>query len=195
MSATLRPVVVCAPAASAGAPRARGVERVRLQRERAYTALALSAARSGAELGPLAKDADDAPLASNGWSWSVSHASEAGAAIVAREPVGIDVEEVRERSSDLVAALAADDEWTRIGGFSWSAFARLWTAKEALLKKERVGLSALSRCRLVRAPARGRLVLAYDGREHVVALAEREGHVAAVCAGEGDVVEWSWEAA
>lgn len=143
-------------------------ERVMRQRTSARTALFASAARSRAELGALAQDERGAPLASNGWHWSLSHVRSRVAGVVARAPVGIDVERVQPRRSELVRAVTSHEELQLFGGFDWRAFARTWTAKEAVLKKAGCGLAELSACRVLAVPDGRRLLVAHRGRAHVV---------------------------
>lgn len=188
---TLRPVLL---AASADVADLRGAERVAERSRHARRALACSAERSGAALGPLAKDEHDAPLPSDGWRWSISHARGFSAGVVARTPVGIDVEAVVPRKQELVPRVATRDEFDLLGGFRWETFFRLWTAKEAVLKKAGCGIVELGRCRLVAAPSLDALVLAHRGREHVVHLLRRHGHVAAITSDGGEAVEWHLDA-
>lgn len=171
----------------------RGRERVQAQSALAREALARSALVSGARLGRLEKDAEDAPLPSNGWHWSVSHAGTVAAGVVARARVGVDVEPIEPRRSDLVARVTSRDELELLGGFSWDAFAHVWTAKEAVLKKAGCGLLELSRCRLVAIEGAERFVLHHRASDHVVHLVRVDGHVAALAHdGAADVaIAWS----
>jgi phosphopantetheinyl transferase len=186
----LRPLVLLADAPMTHPS---GVERVAEQSRHARVALARAAARSQAELGLLRKDADDAPLPTNGWHWSLAHARSASAAVVARTPVGIDLEAVRPRGQEFIARAADRAELELLGGFSWEAFFRLWTAKEAVLKRARCGLLELSRCRLLAAPSAELLVLRHRGEERAVSVSLRAGHAAAVTCDPGQAVEWAWE--
>ena len=159
----------------------------------ARRALAASAEESGAALGELEKDANDAPLPSCGWHWSISHAAHWAAGVVARVPVGIDVERVEPVAQEVVAEVATREELDLFDGFSWLAFARLWTAKEAVLKKAGCGLSELSGCRLVAAPGLA-VVVHHRGRDHFVHQSVQHGHVCSLASDalEGLAVAWSW---
>jgi 4'-phosphopantetheinyl transferase len=187
----LRPVVLAVPATE---QLLRGPERVAAQSAHARLALARSARLSAAALGALRKGTYDEPLPSNGWHWSVSHARGFSAGVVAHAPVGIDVETVQPRRSDLVRRVAGRAELELLGGFTWASFYRLWTAKEAVLKKAGCGILELSGCTLVAAPASDCLVLHHRGHEHPVALLVRAGHVAAISCDEPLPVEWTWVA-
>jgi 4'-phosphopantetheinyl transferase len=146
-----------------------GRERVALASERAREALYASARLSGADLGLLEKDARDAPLPSNGWHWSIAHAGPCVVGVVCRQPVGVDLEPLADRRPELVAAALGPAERDLLAPFGEEGFVRGWTAKEAVLKKLGVGLTELSRCRIVEIdPAGEVLELEHDGRGHRV---------------------------
>jgi hypothetical protein len=82
-----------------------------------------------------------------------------------------------------------------LGGFSWERFARVWTAKEAVLKLAGVGLLELDRCRVVGVRGVDEVIVEHRGRGWIVRQSVRDGHVAAVV-WDGDEaerdVEWMW---
>lgn len=174
-----------------------GRERVVAQSALARTALARAAAKSHAELGALDKDREDAPLPSNGWHWSISHGRGFAAGGVARERIGVDVERVEARKPDVVSRVTTRAELELLGGFRWEAFVRIWTAKEAVLKKAGVGLLELSLCSVVAVPDDESMIVQHRGRDHFVHQITRHRHVAAVTHDDSSVsnVEWSWSAA
>lgn len=169
----------------------RGSERVAEQSRHARLALARSAGLSDARLGALEKGEHDAPLPSLGWYWSISHARAFSAGIVARAPVGIDVEAVAPRKPEIVPKVASRPELELLGGFRWESFFRVWTAKEAVLKKAGCGILELSRCTLVAAPTAELLIVTHRGREHVVRSILRHRHVAAVACDADFELDWS----
>jgi hypothetical protein len=173
----------------------RGRARIAAQSALARRALETSAAKSGAVLGALEKDCEDAPLPSHGWHWSLSHADGIAAGVVCRARIGLDVEAVRPRRPDVVARATSREELELLGGFSWHAFFRIWTAKEAVLKKAGVGLLELSQCRLVAAPGlqsqAGPLIVHHRERDHVVHQRTHVDHVAAVTH-DGPELEITW---
>ena len=82
-----------------------------------------------------------------GRHWSVSHDAWWSAAVVGRARVGIDVERLQSRREEMVDALISDAEREHLAaGLDATVFARIWTAKEAVLKSVGVGLGELSRC-------------------------------------------------
>jgi phosphopantetheinyl transferase (holo-ACP synthase) len=167
---------------------ARGRERVELRSRVAREAVRESARLAGAELGALAKDADDVPLPSNGWRWSLSHAASSVAGAVARAAIGIDVEELREVRDEVVARVLSDDEAARLGSRGALAFLRAWTAKEARLKELGIGLAGgLDRCRIVGA-GEDELVVELDGElRRVRQLVERARVVSISVGGDAPV--------
>jgi len=75
--------------------------------------------------------------------FNLSHCREAVACAIGREPVGIDVESVREYKETLVNYTMNAEEATLISASERPAvaFTRLWTQKEALLKLTGEGIS------------------------------------------------------
>jgi len=168
---------------------ARGAARVEQMRLQARRALQYSADESGAELGALAKDANDVPLPSNGWHWSLSHCPTHVAAAVHRAPLGVDVESRRDVKPELVERVLTPVERELLTQGGEPAFLRGWTAKEAVLKELGLGLGGLSRCTIVDCEPEG-LVVECDGhRRHVRQLAGRE-RIVAVSSRDDAQVEW-----
>lgn len=180
-------------------PAARGEERVQRLRVAALGALSECAALRGARLGSLAKDERDAPRASNGWHWSISHSSLASlglvVASVSRSPVGVDAESSarRPRSGTEVALSPAERALLR-GLDDDAVFARVWTAKEAVLKKLGLGLTALSEVRLEDATPDA-AVLERGGERHPVEWRVHGPFVIAVSGRARERVDWRLPAA
>ncbi len=148
---------------------------------RAREALALSAERLGAVLGPLEKDDRGAPLPCAGWFWSLTHKPLYVGGVVSPHPVGIDLEQLRPVSPGLFRKTADPEEWALLAAEGWPAgFFRFWTAKEAVIKTGGEGIKDLSRCRVARVESAARLVADYGGRRWTVDQAAFDGHLAAV---------------
>ena len=75
--------------------------------------------------------------------FNLSHCRQAGVCAVSRQPVGIDVESVREYRESLIDYTMNEAEAALIKGSERPevAFTRLWTQKEALLKLTGEGIS------------------------------------------------------
>lgn len=185
----LFPVIRAVPPANRGRP---GRERQRALQALAREAVRRSAARAGLELETLEQEEDGAPRPCGGGCWSLSHKPEWVAGVAAPAPVGIDLEAVRPLAAGMYAKTGRPEDWDRLGGRTPTAFFRLWTAKEAVLKAVGIGLRGLDRCHLVRVE-KETLVMAYDDRLWTVRRYSFAGHLAAVtAAGEFEV---AWEVA
>lgn len=160
----------------------RSPEQVALQRAYARRALRECALHCDAPLGGWVKDDRDVPMPNHGFFWSISHKQRYAAAVIAKEPVGIDVELIAPRARELHDALASDDEWERMGNRSWRSFFRLWTAKEAVLKANGLGIGAFDRCRLTEVVDDRHLALAMPERKWHVEQFEHDDHLFAVTA-------------
>ncbi len=66
--------------------------------------------------------------------WSISHSENYIAGIVSIDPTGIDIAEYSERHYSLLDTHSTT-EYDRIGSKDWRNFYRLWTGKEAIIKK------------------------------------------------------------
>ena len=166
-----------------------GPERVVRQREYARRALAACAELRGIRNVDWIKDENNVPQPCAGHHWSVSHKPRWAAAVIANGPVGIDIEHVKPRRANLFDQVADENEWSVVGGRSWPAFFRVWTAKEAVLKANGVGIGKLSACQVVESLGDGHLALDYNGRTWHVRHFLHGDHVAAVTADE-DAAIW-----
>lgn len=128
----------------------RGPQAVQGQRDTARRALQDCARINRAPLDGWTQRPDGAPVSNNGWHWSIAHKRLWAGAVIARAPVGLDIEALIPRNADLFTQIADDREWELIGGPDWIRFFQIWTAKEATLKANGVGIGAWEDCRLMR---------------------------------------------
>jgi len=166
-----------------------GAERVARLSRIAREALRLSAAKSGVVLGELLKDEDDVPCPFDGNYWSVSHKSKYVAAVVSREKIGIDIEEIKPRLESIFSLVASEDEWELSKDWSWYTFFRYWTAKEATLKAVGVGIGGLKACRLVSIPDENHIILNHRGCLFMVEQFNYRNHIVSVLKNDNEV-EW-----
>ena len=183
---TLFPVIL--PVAEAerrlsGKPKV--AELSRISRE----ALRLSAEKSGVMLGELMKNKDDVPCPFDGNYWSLSHKSKYVTAVVGKEMIGIDIEEIRPRSESIFSLVASDEEWELIPDRSWDTFFRYWTAKEATLKAVGVGIGGLKVCRIISVPDKNHIVLNYRDSLFRVEQLSYKNHIVSVIK-NGNEIEW-----
>ena len=165
-------------------------ERVRRQSDYARRALRHCARLCGAPEGGWQQNADGAPLPQAGYHWSISHKRVWAAAVIADTPVGIDIERIAARPRELHDKLAASGEWDLMGDRSWDAFFRLWTAKEATLKANGVGIGYLRECRLIEVVNDHHMVMKYDRRTWPVEHRRHEDHIAAVAVRPYGSIRW-----
>lgn len=182
---TLRPVIV----EVTGGAAARTAAQVAAQRAAARAALIESAALSLAPRHGWMQDDAGVPLVNSGWHWSVAHTRRYAVGVVSRRPVGVDIEALMPRREALWDAMADASEWTLLGGRSWPAFFRLWTAKEAAVKSVGLGLGVFGECRLARCMEPDRLTVCFRGETRTVEHLNFDGHLAAVTA-NSQLVAW-----
>jgi 4'-phosphopantetheinyl transferase len=166
-----------------------GAERVARLSRIARQALRLSAEKSGVVLGELMKDENDVPCPFNGNYWSLSHKSKYVAAVVSREKIGIDIEEIKPRSESIFSLVASEGEWELGKDRSWCTFFRYWTAKEATLKAVGVGVGGLKACRLVSIPDKNHIVLNHRGCLFIVEQFNYRNHIVSIVKNDNEV-EW-----
>jgi len=165
-----------------------GEEKVAYLSRSAREALKLSAEKSGVRLGELLKDEKGAPCPVADNYWSLSHKPKYVAAVVSKDKVGIDIEEMKPRTESLFAYVASDEEW-ELKEKSWDTFFRYWTAKEAALKVIGIGISGLKTCRIISVPDENHIVLDYKGQFFLVEQLRYKTHVVSVLK-DGNQIEW-----
>jgi len=182
---TLFPVIM--PVIEAGY-KLSGKDKVDHLSQSAREALKLSAEKSGVTLGKLLKDEKGAPWPVNGNYWSLSHKPECVAAVVSKDKVGIDIEEMKPRDELLFARVASNKEW-ELKERSWDTFFRYWTAKEAILKVIGIGISGLKTCRIISVPDENHIALDYNGQLFLVEQLRYKNHIVSVLKGDNQI-DW-----
>jgi len=165
-----------------------GKEKVDHLSRSAREALKLSAEKSGVRLGELLKDEKGAPCPVAGNYWSLSHKPKYVAAVVSKDKVGIDIEEMKPRAESLFAHVASDEEW-ELKERSWDILFRYWTAKEAALKVIGIGISGLKTCRIISVPDENHIILDYKGQFFLVEQLRYQNHIVSVLKDDNQI-EW-----
>jgi 4'-phosphopantetheinyl transferase len=165
-----------------------GKEKVDQLSRIAREALKLSAEKSGVRLGELLKDEKGIPCPVAGNYWSLSHKPKYVAAVVSKDKVGIDIEEIQPRTESLFAHVASDEEW-ELKERSWDTFFRYWTAKEATLKAIGIGISGLKTCRIISVPDEKHITLDYKGQFFLVEQLRHKNHIVSVLKDDNQI-EW-----
>ncbi len=93
-----------------------------------------------------------APVPFDGVHWSVSHKYNnhtlyAGA-VISKKTVGIDVEYLKLRSKELLNFFK-EGEYEILGEKNWLNFYKIWTSKEALVKKLNLNLNSMQKITLI----------------------------------------------
>ena len=183
----LYPVVLSVPAHLQdlrGRPQAAILSRL------ARVAVRLSARLSGVAAPAVEKNSRGVPRPSAGIHWSLTHKPAFVAGVVAAAPVGIDIEYIRPPSEGLYRRIATAEEWRLGRGMARSElFYRFWTAKEAVLKAERVGLRGLADCRISKLTDRRHMQLVYGRRTWSVRHYDLPDHVVALTCGH-ERIQW-----
>lgn len=178
-SYTLFPVILPVPAEVADyEPR----DRVVFLSRHARQALRQSAHRSGIEMVGPEKDEKGVPLPSGGHYWSISHKKRYVCGVVAPQPIGIDIERIRDFSKGVFRKTASGKEWAlaEMETASLMTFFRFWTAKEAVLKATGIGIRDLLKCRVCQIIDDRHLKLQYAGKDWLVEHYFYEDHVASI---------------
>ena len=167
-------------------------DRVVFLSQHARNALQISAESNDFELGELTKDPDGIPLPSKGIYWSITHKPRYVAAVVATNPIGIDLEEMREIHPGLHSRVAGEEEWQLAanGRNQNEMFFRFWTAKEAVMKAAGTGIKDLSRIKISQVQDEKDMVLVFKEKSWKVQQYYFDDHIAAITANNLDV-QWS----
>jgi 4'-phosphopantetheinyl transferase len=182
---TLFPVVM--PVIEAG-HKPSGKEKVDHLSQSAREALKVSAEKSQMRLGKLLKDKEGIPCPVAGTYWSLSHKPKYVAAVVSKDKVGIDIEEIKPRPESLFSHVASDEEW-ELKERSWDILFRYWTAKEAILKVIGIGISGLKTCRITSVPDENHITLNYNGQFFLVEQLQYKNHIVSLLKDENQI-EW-----
>ena len=184
---TIFPVILAVPAREKALPPPERVKALSLQ---ARKALHLCACKSDIVVGELLKDANGAPLPFEGNYWSLTHKPAYVGAVICPRASGIDIEAVKDVSEGVMRKTAGEEEWRLTNEDPAEMFFRYWTAKEAVLKAEGIGISGLSQCRVTAVPDDRHLRLEYEKRIYLVEHFFFDGHVASVVK-NGFQVDWA----
>ena len=170
----------------AALPRA---QRVTAQRAAVEQALTECAAGLGLPPAPWPRSPRGVPRPlQDRYYWSLTHKPAVVAVAIATQPVGIDLERIVPRRPDLFEAAGREDEWALFQRRDWPAFFRLWTAKEATLKVNSVGIGRLESCRLLEVDG-DHVVMAFDEQPWRLQHYWFDDYVAAVTV-SGSAVCW-----
>jgi 4'-phosphopantetheinyl transferase len=146
----------------------------------ARQALEICAKKSQIQLGALVKDTKGVPQPFDNHYWSLTHKPKYVGAIIALQPTGIDVEEIKSISNAMFKRIAKGSEWQLGADRSEKLFFRYWTAKEAVLKAEGLGMAGLSQCRIKCINDPNHLEVLCQDKPYLIEHFYFDGHIASV---------------
>ncbi len=151
-----------------------------------------SAVKSKLDANVFETDQSGAPLPSNGIFWSLSHKPGYVAGVVSRQRVGIDIEQLKPVSDDVFKRIVDPIESLHfVNQEKMLVFFRIFTAKEAVLKKERLGFKGLSKIKIHEVLDDTHLIVQYLDKKYQVENFYFDGGLASVTK-ENEDIEWSF---
>ncbi len=154
---------------------------------------AASALKSNLAVKAFETDESGAPLPSNGVFWSLSHKPEIVAGVASTKEVGIDIEKLKPVSAAVFTRIVDETEAVyfpvrdRI-----LVFFRVFTAKEAVLKKIGIGMRGLSKVKIHGVLDDTTLLVRYRDKNYPVEHFYFDGYLASVTKDKVDI-EWRFK--
>lgn len=143
------------------------------------------------------KDDKGVPLPDRGIYWSLSHKPFYAAGVWGHQPLGIDIEQVQPVRQRLFDKIVSTTE-ARLFGFEPGrddvavVFFRAFTAKEAVLKKMRIGLKGLPKTKIVAVDGPNHLVIDFENKKNRIEHFYLDDHIVSVTKELSDV-QWMIE--
>jgi len=167
-----------------------GKERTEALSRLARECVAASALKSNLAVGAFETDESGAPLPSNGVFWSLSHKPEYVAGVASAKEVGIDLERLKPVSHALFRRIVDETEALCFPGRDRThIFFRVFTAKEAVLKKTGVGMRGLSKVKIQEVWDDRNLLVRYLDKKYQIEHFYFDGYLASVTKENLDI-EW-----
>ena len=157
-----------------------GKQRVKILSKLARQALEICAEKSQVQLGVLVKDHKGVPQPFDNYYWSLTHKPKYVGAVISLDCAGIDIEEIKPISNAMFKRVATDSEWQLWNDRSEKLFFRYWTAKEAVLKAEGLGMAGLSKCTIKRLKDQHHLEVTCQDKRYLIEHIFFNGHIASV---------------
>ena len=159
--------------------------------ELARKSVSLSAQRAGVSMTHFLKGDRGQPLSWYGVHWSLTHKPLYVAGVVSVCPVGIDIECIKPVSAGLFARICRKEEVVLFHGLSReTVFFKCFTAKEAVLKRHGMGLTALGSVWVRHVSDAGHLDVSYGNTFTRVEQFGVDGHLLSIT-GDGADVVWT----
>ncbi|GAB0174964.1 MAG: hypothetical protein HHAS10_08430 [Candidatus Altimarinota bacterium] len=104
--------------------------------------------------------------------WSISHSDEYVAWMIDKNPCGIDIAQYFIRDESLLSK-HDEEEYEILGEKSWKNFYRLWTSKEALIKKLSLTLDDMEKIKLFSSD-KEQLVFVFFSESHTITTIQED---------------------
>jgi len=114
------------------------------------------------------------PYIEGGPFFSISHCKEAIAVALDDQPIGIDVEAIRNVDQDLILRTMNEEEQKQI--HSNRDFTRLWTQKEAIVKAQGVGIVSFEQLQGIRSQESGVRIQTVEKEKYIYSIAYGKLH-------------------
>jgi len=113
------------------------------------------------------------PYVENGPYFSISHCKTAIAVAIDDQPIGIDIESIRQADEDLIERVMNEQERLAISELGMREFTRLWTQKEAIVKAQGTGIVSFEQLQSI-----------IDNRESNIETIENENYIYSLAYGK-----------
>lgn len=120
------------------------------------------------------------PYIEGGPFFSISHCKEAIAVAIDDQPIGIDIEAIRNVDQDLILRTMNEEEQKQI--HSNRDFTRLWTQKEAIVKAQGVGIVSFEQLQGIRSQDSG--FLSWRNDYFRIQTVEKEKYIYSIAYGK-----------
>lgn len=110
--------------------------------------------------------------------WSIAYADQKAFVATDDKPVGVDIERVVMRNP-LLFSVFSPQEWRSMGKMDWNQFYKMWTAKQALLKKNHSETLDTRDMTIVGA-RKDSVWIASESSLHTVTVRKRKGYIVAI---------------
>ena len=170
-----------------------GKERTAALSRLARECAAASALKSNLAVKIFETDESGVPLPSNGVFWSLSHKPEIVAGIASTKEVGIDIEKLKPVSAAVFTRIVDETEAVHFPVRDrMLVFFRVFTAKEAVLKKIGIGMRGLSKAKIHGVLDDTTLLVRYGDKNYPVEHFYFDGYLASVTKDNLDI-EWRFK--
>lgn len=114
------------------------------------------------------------PYIEGGPFFSISHCKEGIAVAIDDQPIGIDIEAIRNVDQDLILRTMNEEEQKQI--HSNQDFTRLWTQKEAIVKAQGVGIVSFEQLQGIRSQDSGVRIQTVEKEKYIYSIAYGKLH-------------------